>query len=164
MMRRAATRRSGATGARSRGLATVEFAVTAPFILFLLLAGAEFGRAFVQYSVLAHSVRNAARFVSEHAINGTTGRISISGTVANQARNLAVFGNAAGSGSAKLVGCAAGCVVTVVAAGGDNIRVTATYPYQPMIGAVLPRFGLGGGGDLPLAFNMRIVVTMRAIS
>ena len=158
-MSRIAQQRLVTAGARSRGLATVEFVVTAPFILLLLLAGAELGRAFVQYGVLAQSVRNAARFVSEHAINGTTGRIGLSGTVVTQATNLAVYGNVAGSGNAKLEGC---CNVTVIDAGSDNIRVTATYPYVPMIGAVLPGFGFGGG--IPLEFSMRIAVTMRAIS
>ena len=38
-----------------------------------VVAGAEFGRAFVQYDTLSYSIRNSARFVSEHAINGTTG-------------------------------------------------------------------------------------------
>jgi Flp pilus assembly protein TadG len=34
--------------ARVRGIAAVEFVVTAPFLLLLLVAGAEIGRAFVQ--------------------------------------------------------------------------------------------------------------------
>ena len=51
---------------------------------------------------------------------------------------------------------------TVADAGSDNIEVTAAYPYQPIIGAVLPIFGIGE--SIPLAFTMRIAVTMRAIS
>jgi Flp pilus assembly protein TadG len=146
----------------SRGIAAVEFVVTAPFILFLLFAGVEFGRAFVHYSTLAHSIRNSARYVSENSINGTTGVVSLSGTVVTRARNLAVYGNIAGSGSAMLPNYQIG-QVTVVNAGNDNIRVAATYPYQPMLGSTLPSFG-SGGGSIPLTFNMHIAVTMRAIS
>ena len=45
--------------------------------------------------------------------------------------------------------------------GSSNIRVTATYPYQPMLGAVLP--GLMGN-SMNLGFTMVVAVTMRAIS
>ena len=38
---------------RARGLAAVEFVVLAPFMLFLMLAGAELGRAFVHYQTLS---------------------------------------------------------------------------------------------------------------
>jgi Flp pilus assembly protein TadG len=147
---------------RSRGLAAVEFVITAPLLIFILLAGAEFGRAFVQYATLSLSVRNSARYVTEHAINGTTGVVSLTGAVITAAQRLAVYGNTAGSGAAKLPNYQTGQVV-VVDAGSDNIRVTATYPYRPMLGATLPTFGLGNG-PIPLNFNMRIAVTMRAIS
>jgi len=155
-------RRKPAPRHRSAGLAAVEFVVTAPFILFLLFAVAELGRAFVQYTTLALSVRNAARYVSEHSINGTTGVVSISSAVVTQARNLAVYGKVAGGGNARLPNYQTG-QVAVASVGGDNIRVVATYPYQPMVGAALPTFGFGSG-SVPLAFNMQIAVTMRAIS
>jgi Flp pilus assembly protein TadG len=147
---------------RERGLAAVEFVITAPLLLFLLLAGAELGRAFVQYATLSYSVRQSARFVSENAIAGTTGVVTISALTVARARNLAVYGNILGTGTAQLPSYAPNHV-QVVNAGGDNIRVTATYPYQPMVGPVLPSFGLGSG-SAPLAFNMQIAVTLRAIS
>jgi len=140
----------------------VEFAITAPVLILVMLAAAEVGRAFVHYDTLSYSIRNSARFVTEHAINGTTGVIDISAPVIEQARNLAVYGNAAGTGEAKLPNHQA-IQFTVANAGNDNIRVTAIYPYQSMLGAVLPTFGFGSG-SIPLTFNMRVVVTMRAIS
>jgi len=146
----------------SRGVAAVEFAITAPLLILVMLATAEVGRAFVHYDTLSYSIRNSARFVTEHAINGTTGVIDISAPVIVQARNLAVFGNIAGTGRAKLPNYQTS-QVAVTNAGNDNIRVTATYPYQSMLGAVLPTFGLGSG-SIPLTFNLRIAVTMRAIS
>jgi hypothetical protein len=45
--------------------------------------------------------------------------------------------------------------------GDSNIRVTATYPYQPMLGPVLPGFT---GTPINLGFDMVVAVTMRAIS
>ena len=146
---------------RSRGLAAVEFVVTAPFLMFLLLGGAEVGRVFVQYTSLSYSVRASARYLSEHSINGTTGVVMLDATEINRAKNLAVFGNIQGSGVPKLPNYRTD-QVQIVDAGGDNVRVTATYPYQPMIGPLLPGFGFGG--SIPLNFNMQIAITVRAIS
>lgn len=147
---------------RARGLAAVEFVIVAPFMLFLMLAGAELGRAFVHYQTLSYLVRHSARFVSENSINGTTGVVSISALTIARARNLAVYGNIQGAGQPRLP-LFQGAQVQIVDAGNDNIRVTATYPYQPMIGPILPRFGVGPGTG-PGVFNMQIAVTMRAIS
>lgn len=147
---------------RERGLATVEFAVTAPLLLFLILAGAEAGRAFFHYATLSHTVRDAARFVTENSINGTTGVVEITATTVNQARNLAVHGNVFGAGPPVLPDFLPGHV-QVIDAGGDNIRVTATYPYQSMLGATMPRFDVLSGSTL-LNITMQIAVTMRAIS
>lgn len=140
----------------------MEFVVTAPFMLLLLFAGAEVGRAFVQYATLSYSIRNSARFVSEHSINGTTGVVVLTPAMIAEARNLAVFGNTAGTGNPRLPNYQTG-QVAVINAGNDNIRVTATYPYQAMLGSTLPTFGFGSG-SIPLTFNMQIAVTMRAIS
>jgi Flp pilus assembly protein TadG len=165
MTRPSAVRRQDHWGPHgSRGVAAVEFAITAPLLIFVMLATAEVGRAFVHYDTLSYSIRNSARFVTEHAINGTTGVVEISGPVTTQAKNLAVYGNVTGPGGGKAI--LPGFLtsqVTVVGAGNDNIRVTAAYPYQPMLGAVLPTFGFGSG-SIPLGFTMRIAVTMRAIS
>lgn len=147
---------------RARGIATVEFVATAPFLLLLLLGGAELGRAFIHYANLTYAVRESARYVSENSINGTTGVVSISGTTVTRARNLAVFGNVLGTGDPKLPNYQVNHV-QVVDAGGDNIRVAVVYPYQPMLGPVMPSFGFGSG-SFPLTFNMQVAVIMRAIS
>ncbi len=147
---------------QARGIATVEFVATAPFLLLLLLGGAEVGRAFIHYAHLTYSVRESARYVSENSINGTTGVVSISGTTLARARNLVVFGNVQGTGSPKLPNFQVN-QVQVVNAGGDNIRVTVAYPYQPMLGPVMPDVGYGSG-SFPLTFNLQVAVTMRAIS
>jgi len=144
-----------------RGLAAVEFVVCAPLVLLMLLASAEIGRAFIHYATLSYTIRDAVRFVTTNSINGTTGVVQLSNTTITRAKNLAVFGNIGGTGTPRLPQYQIGHVA-VENAGGSNIRVTATYPYQPMIGPVLPNFGQGA----PLGFNFNMVVaaTMRAIS
>ena len=108
------------------------------------------------------SVRHSARYVSEHALNGTTGVVSLDTTTINRARNLAVYGNILGTGPRKLPNYQVS-QVQVTDVGGDNVRVVATYPYQPMLGPLLPDFGLGSE-PTALNFNMQIAVIMRAIS
>jgi len=146
---------------RERGVATIEAAVSIPLLLLLTFATVEIGRAFVQYTVLANSVRNAARHLAGKALLGTTQTIFISTALLTETRNLAVYGNEAGSGSPKLPGLTA-AQVTVLDAGSNNVRVTATYPFQPLFGAQLPRFGVGSA-PISTAFNMNIDVTMRAL-
>lgn len=147
---------------RARGIAAVEFTVTVPFLLMLLLAGAELGRAFVHYQTLSYSVRQAARYVSEHSINGTTGVVALTAATITSAQNLAVYGNILGTGSPKLPNFQAS-QIQVEDVGGDNVRVVALYPYQAMLGATLPGMFYGGGSN-SMAFNMQIAVTLRAIS
>jgi hypothetical protein len=126
----------------------------------MLLACAELGRAFIHYSTLSYTIREAARFVSTDSINGTTGVVQLDAAMITQAKNLAVYGNVGGTGAPRLPSYQAGHVA-VQNAGGGNIRVVATYPYQPMLGATLPTFGQG---SVTLNFNMVVAATMRAIS
>ena len=63
---------------RERGVATIEAAIAIPLLLLLTFATVEIGRAFVQYAVLANSVRNAARHLASKALLGTTQTIFIS--------------------------------------------------------------------------------------
>jgi Flp pilus assembly protein TadG len=145
---------------RTRGVAAVEFVITVPILLFVMLAVAELGRAFVHYDTLSYSIRNSARYVTENAIAGTSGVVHITADVAQRAQNLAVYGNAAGAGSPVLPGFNTG-QVSVLDAGDGNIEVIASYPYHPMIGNVLPLFG---GGSQSLLFTFQVSATMRAIS
>lgn len=145
---------------RQRGLALVEFVVTAPLVLLLLLGSAEVGRALIQYATLTYAVRDATRFVTTHAINGTTGVVELTSTTITQAQNLAVYGLVGGTGNARLPSLQTSHVA-VTDIGGSNIRVTATYPYQPMLGPILP--GLQGS-SVNLGFTMVVAITMRAIS
>lgn len=137
----------------ARGIAAVEFVVTVPVLILLMLAVAELGHALIQFDTLTYSVRNSARFVSEHVIPGDTDRISsqLIADVQDAARNLVVYGSVDDGGSPLLRNGGA-TEVSVSQFGDYDVQVTATYPYEPLLGAVLP------------TFDMRVVVTMRAIS
>ena len=154
-----ALRREFRGPSRSAGVAAVEFVIAVPILIFVLLAIAELGRAFIHYDTLSYSIRNSARYVSENSIVGTTGVVDVSGAVV-AAQNLAVYGTPGGGGQPILPGLASGHV-SVLNAGNGNIEVSAAYPYQPLIGTALPVFG---GGSVPTTFTMRISVIMRAIS
>ncbi len=145
---------------RSAGIAAVEFVIAAPILIVVLLAVAELGRAFIQYERLSYAVRDSARFVSENAIEGTTGVVYLSDAVIGQAKNLVLYGTVTAGSTPLLPGLSASHV-TVLDAGGNNIEVIATYPYQPMIGGALPLFGRDSLGT---RFPLQISVTMRAIS
>jgi Flp pilus assembly protein TadG len=144
-----------------RGVATVEAAIALPILLFLMLASVELSRGFVQYTVLADTVRNGARHLAGSAMLGTTQKVTITGALITETRNLVVYGNEAGTGSPRLPGLTP-AQISVVDAGENNVRVTATYPYQPLFGPQLPTFGVSTR-SMSSVFNMSIEVTMRAL-
>jgi Flp pilus assembly protein TadG len=73
-----------------RGVQLAELAIVLPIFILLFGAAAEFGRYFYEYSTLAKGTRIGARFLATAAVN-------ISEDTA--AKNLVVYGNAAGTGS-----------------------------------------------------------------
>ena len=77
-----------------RGVALVEFALVLPLLLLLSFITTEFGRALYEYNTVVKSVRNAARYLS----------IQTPGTQTTEARNMVVYGNAAGTGQPLVLG------------------------------------------------------------
>jgi Flp pilus assembly protein TadG len=145
---------------RSRGIATIEAAITLPLLLLLMIAAVEVGRVFVQYTTLANAVRNAARHAAGEALLGTTQTVFISPALRTATKNLAVYGNTAGSGNPRLPRLSA-AQITVSDAGANNVLVSAVYPYQGMFGPSLPE--VVSSGTIDTAFNLQIDVTMRAL-
>lgn len=144
-----------------RGVALVETVVVTPILLFLILATAEVTNAFVDHNTLSKSVRNAARYLASNSTLGTTGIVLVTVKASNETRNLAVYGNTAGTGVPVLSGFAVGDV-QISDLGNNNVQVTATYPYTGLLGGTLPNFGLGGS-SLDLTMNLQATVTMRAL-
>lgn len=148
---------------RQEGSALVEFAIVAPFMLLLLLGVAELGRAFYQYNIMTKAVRDGARYVAEYALAGTLGVVYLTPELKQEAQNMVVWGIPAGSGTPLLPGWTP-AAVTVSEADAQHVQVSATYAYQPMLGAgaKLPTFGLGDG-PLSLDFTFHASVVMRAL-
>ena len=140
---------------RQAGTAALELAIALPVLLLLLVATAEVGRLLSQYDTLTKSVRDAARFLASNALGGTTGVVLITPQVQAQTQNLVVTGNINGSGSAILPGLVA-ANVTVTAVDSTHVSVSAAYPYQPLLGATLPTFGIGS----PISFSFPLTATI----
>ncbi len=145
---------------RCRGLAIVEFVIVVPLCLMVVMATAEFGRAFLQYNTLTKAVRDGVRHLASRALFGTTGLVVISGGLQQETQNVVVYGNIWGAGSPMLPGLTT-ADITVADAGGGNVSVTATYPYNPIFGFV-PRFSFGGAVNVS-GVTLQSGVTMRAL-
>lgn len=146
---------------KQSGVAMVEMVIVTPLLLLLVLGVAELGKAFMEYNTLNKSVRDAARHVAGSALLGTTGTVLITPDLSAAARNLAVYGNTLGTGTPRLPQFSTS-QVTIVDAGNSLITVQANYAYEPIMGPVLPSFGLGDG-QTSVEFTMRAAVTMRAL-
>lgn len=144
---------------RQRGLALVETAITLPFLLFVMLAASEFTNAFVTHTTLTKAVRGGARYVAEEAIDGSL-TVNLTATLVNETARMVVFGNKAGAGAPVIPGLTVSNV-TVSALAANNIRVTANFPYNGILGSVLPSFGYGS--NISLLLNMNSTVTMKAL-
>jgi Flp pilus assembly protein TadG len=147
------------TRARQRGVAILEFVITLPLLMMLILATAEIGRALFQYNTLTKALRDSARYVSG-ARPGSTGVFNLTPEIRSAAQRLVVYGNATGAGSALLPDLAPSDV-TIVASGAGYITVSAVYNFTPMLGAQLETFGVVD--PIQLAFPMRAAVVMRVL-
>lgn len=129
-----------------------EFAIGLPVLLFLLFATAELGRLISQYNTLTKAVRDGVRYAASQAVAGTSGVISITPAIQTAVANLVVTGSTAGTGAPLLPGLSTSNV-NVTDAGGGYVSVSASYTYQPMVGARLPTFGLGAPINVSLTLN-----------
>lgn len=145
---------------RQRGIATTEFAIVVPVLLLLLFGVTEVGRVLVRYNALTKAVQDGARYAASYALLGTTGVVNVDAQLRAQVRNVVVYGNTAGTGTPVLAGLQP-AQIQVIDAGGDEVRVEAAYPYQPLFGSALPNFGLGS--SIGTGFVMQASVSMRAL-
>src|SRR4030095_12999992 len=119
-------------------VAIIEFLIALPILMMLIMATAEFGRAFVQYNALTKTLRDGARYVASRGAMGATGTVVINATRQSQTKNLIVYGNIAGSGTPMLPSLAPSHI-TIAAGGAGSVVVSAAYPYIPIF-ASLPLF------------------------
>lgn len=146
---------------RQQGLAIVEFVITVPLLLFVLIATAEIGRAVYQYTALTKAVRDGARYLADQG-DGTTGVPVLDATDLTRARNVTVFGNINGTGQALLPGLTTANITTVGrVAGTDYVRITATYNFQALF---VPIPGLGvGTSDVAALTALTATATQRSL-
>lgn len=148
---------------RQRGVAMVEFAITLPLLLLLLLAIAEFGRMLYQYNSLLQASRDAGRFAAGQAWNATLGTVDLppGGALATQTKNVAVYGVPANpNGYPPVVPGLSTANVQVSAQGTEHVRVSISYLFQPVIGSGLPALI---GDAIPMNFPLVATTVMRAL-
>jgi Flp pilus assembly protein TadG len=132
-------------------------------LLLLMCGTVEFGQFLIQYSTLNDAVRNAARYVSGAALDGTDELLLQGGawtTLVGQAQNLAVYGTVAGGGTSVLPGLTTGQITVTQNTTTNNITVAAAYPYRSVFGAAMPTFF---GGSIATNYTLAISITMRAL-
>ena len=140
--------------ARDRsGSAAAEMALSLPLLLVLLFGAFEMGYFFLSEHVVQKSVRDAARFGARLAMaNYPSCTVPNGGTAETQIRRVARFGNAAGTGTPRLLGWTADNMTTVTIAcdttssygtggiysdfpnGAPVVTVTAQVPYNTFFG------------------------------
>lgn len=151
---------------KQRGLATVELALVAPFLLVMMLVAAEFTRVFYQYNTLTKGVRDAARFAADNPFVGSTGVVLLTDEKKTQAENIAKTGSIDGNGAPLLDGVFTEFTVNQLDLGSapvqEHIEVVAVYEYQPLsAGGISRMFFLPS--DIDTNFTLRASSTMRAV-
>ncbi|QFZ84893.1 pilus assembly protein [Variovorax paradoxus] len=146
---------------RQRGAALIELALITPLLLLLTFITTEFGRAMYEYNTVTKSARDAVRYLSVQTPN----------TNVDQARNLVVFGNTAGSGAPlarglSLANVPSGSCCTWQSAGADPIINTVTvritgYTFHSLFPSVFGVNFADANGNIVFS---DIAATMRAPS
>ena len=148
-----------------RGVQLAELAIVLPLLALLFGATAEFGRYFHQYTTLAKSARMGARYLSNACIKP--------GEDVN-AKNLVVYGNAAGTGSPILDGLTTGNITIakkdLYGGATDGVPRTVTvsvtdFKFQPLfdLGGLMNNNGLSLNIDVKPSVTMRYLLTTSCI-
>ncbi|HYJ89025.1 MAG TPA: TadE family protein [Pyrinomonadaceae bacterium] len=115
LRRRAEIRR---LGRNERGVQLAELAIVLPVLLILFGATAEFGRYFYEYTTLAKAARIGTRYLIT---------ADVSTVEYDNAKNLVVFGNTAGTGAPLIDGLTVDHVI-VTAKNSDDAVITEGVP------------------------------------
>jgi Flp pilus assembly protein TadG len=133
------------TAYRQRGVAAVEMGLVLIPLVLLVFGTTELGRALFQYNTLAKATRDAARYLSEQGPGDANDLAA--------ARNLAVYGNPGGTGTALVPGlttanvsicdavsCPSTHLAVTTGSGSVNlVTVTVTgYAFTSLVPFVIP--------------------------
>jgi Flp pilus assembly protein TadG len=139
---------------KQKGTSTVEFAIMLPLLLLLVVMVAEFGILFYRLNAVTKSVQIAARYLSD---NDTTPPPDMA-----TARNLAVYGNADGTGTPVVPGLAAANIV-ITNPIPKHVRVEVTgYNSSLILGNSLNALTqMATGGNAPSVMALQASSVMR---
>lgn len=137
---RPTTRRAPQGRRTRRGAALVEFALTLPVLVLMLLGTIEFGNYFTQLAVVKNAARDAARFGSNQAtlVLAQTQSAAAARIVLSDVGFPCATGNA----------CSVDASI-VQAAGMNFIQVDVVVPYEQVTGIIPAAYGGGGAVNSP---------------
>ena len=143
------------------GVQLVELAIVLPICLMLFGAAAEFGRYFYEYTTLDKAVRAGSRYLATAAVNAGEDA---------KARNIVVYGNAAGTGTPVVKGLTPANITITRAGGVPVLPQTVTvevsgYTYQPIfdLGKLIKVPTLSLNIDVKPSITMRYLLTQPPI-
>ncbi|MGR5251142.1 TadE/TadG family type IV pilus assembly protein [Vibrio astriarenae] len=113
-----------------QGLAAVEFLVSIPVILLILVGMTELGNALIRYNTLNKMVQSGVRYATSD-ITGTATYDQVADH--SQIKNMVVYGSRNGGGSAMVEGVTTSDV-SVTHAGG-YVTITVSHNYTPVLDA-----------------------------
>lgn len=138
-----------------RGTQLVELAIVLPVLLALFGATAEFGRFFYTYTTLSKATRAGARYLT----------VAPPGATDEQAQNLVVYGNTAGTGEPVVSGLTPDQIEITRGGGAASLPQLVTvriegYTYEPLFDIGL----LIGRSSVSLNIDVSPSTTMRSFS
>ena len=139
----------------------VELAIVLPIFLLLFAAIAEFSCYFYEYTTLAKATRVGARYLATAAVKNTED---------TNAKNIIVFGNAAGTGTPILTGLATSNVIITRTGGTTTLPLTVGvqiigFKHQPVLdlGKLMNIPTLSMNVDVKPSVTMRYLLTQPAV-
>jgi Flp pilus assembly protein TadG len=140
-----------------RGTQLIELAIVLPLFLVVFGATAEFGRYFYEYTTLDKAARAGSRYLTTKPVSGAED---------DKARNIVVYGNAAGTGAPLVKGLTPAHVVITRQGGAASVPQTVTvqisgYKYQPVfdLGKLINVNTLSLNVDVKPSVTMRYLLT-----
>lgn len=143
------------------GIQLLEVAIVIPILVMLFAATAEFGRYFYEYTTVAKAARLGTRYLTSAAVKAAED---------TKAKNLVVYGNAAGTGSPVLAGLSTSHVVITRQGGVPLLPETVTvqivgFKHQSIfdLGKLLKSQTLNLNIDVKPSVTMRYLLTQPAL-
>ncbi|WP_239502550.1 TadE/TadG family type IV pilus assembly protein [Vibrio astriarenae] len=113
---------------QQKGLAAVEFIVTIPVLLLIVVGMVEVGNALVKYNTLNKMVQSGVRYATSD-IQGTSSYDQIADTTA--IKNMVVYGESSSGGSSLLEGVGVDDVTVTHSSG--YVTITLASSYTPVL-------------------------------